>query len=231
MTKIRLLLRDLRQAHELSQEELARQLNISRQSIISLERGEYLPSAPLLIAMMEFFNCPIETLIDGVRIRVQEINEFEKGGEEQMQLTQWNPFQAMDRFHEEIDDIFERNFSRSDWSRTLSTSAGAMNIEESDTEYEISIQAPGYAENDIVLEATSDSIVVTGSKKQGEEKKDKRLVRKEWEYSEFSRSIRFSTPIKDEAVEAKLENGTLHIVAPKTEPAKPKTTKIEVKKK
>ena len=40
MTKIRLLLRELRQARELSQEELAQALNLSRQSIISLERGE-----------------------------------------------------------------------------------------------------------------------------------------------------------------------------------------------
>src|SRR5689334_3437702 len=68
--KIRLLLRDLRTSHELSQEELARALNLSRQSIISLERGEYLPSSPVLLAMMEFFNCSIHDLIEGINVQV-----------------------------------------------------------------------------------------------------------------------------------------------------------------
>lgn len=148
-----------------------------------------------------------------------------------MQLVPWSPFQAVDRLHQEMNDMVERNFGRGDWSGALGTTAGAMNIHETEKVYEIEVQVPGFTEADLHLEMTEDTLTISGSKKQEEEKTEGRsVVRREWAHAEFSRSIRFSTPIKEKAVEAKLENGTLTILAPKVEPAKPKTTKIEVKK-
>ncbi len=217
----------------MSQEELARQLSVSRQSIISLERGEYLPSAPLLIALMEFFNCPIHQLVEGVNIQfVQpEVSGTEEGGEQNnMQLAPWSPFQAIDQMHSDMNDMIERTFSRGDWSRALGTVAGAMNIHETDKEYELEIQVPGYTEQDVNLEMTEDTLTITGTKHHEEKGDDKNVVRREWQHSEFTRSVRFAMPIKEDKVEAKLENGTLVITAPKVEPAKPKVKRIEVKK-
>ncbi len=240
MTKLRLLLRQLRLEQELSQEELARALSVSRQSIISLERGEYLPSAPLLIALMEFFNCPIEQLVDGVKLVYEDDRNVQEqviqnkenwgGGDQQMQLTSSSPFQAMDRMQDEMNQMVERTFGRGDWSRTLGTVAGAMNIHETDKHYELEIQVTGYTDSDINIEMTEDTLTISGNKKHEEESEGKSLVRREWQHSQFSRSIKFSNPIKEDKVEAKLENGTLVIVAPKVEPIKPKVKKIEVKK-
>ncbi len=230
MPRFRLLLRQLRQNQSLSQEELARALNVSRQSIISLERGEYLPSAPVLIALMEFFGCALPELIEGVNIQAKIVEPTGKGGDETMQLAPWSPFQAMDRMHDEMNELINRNFGRGDWSRTLGTVAGAMNIHETDVEYEIELQVPGYTENDIQIEMTEDTLTINGVKKH-EGKEGKNVVRREWQHTEFSRSIRFATPIKEDKVEAKLENGTLVITAPKVEPVQPKVKKITVKKK
>jgi HSP20 family protein len=231
MPRFRLLLRQLRQNQSLSQEELARALNVSRQSIISLERGEYLPSAPVLIALMEFFNCSLPELIEGVKIQQQIANQTEKGGDETMQLAPWSPFQAIDRMQDEMNELINRNFGRGDWSRALGTVAGAMNIHETDKEYEIELQVPGYTEEDIQIEMTEDTLTVTGTKKHEDSQKEgKNLVRREWQHSEFSRSIRFATPIAEEKVEANLANGTLTVTAPKVEPVKPKVKKIAVKK-
>jgi len=224
---IRLLLKNLRQSRELSQEELARALNVSRQSIISLEQGAYLPSAPLLISLMEFFDCSIDDLVDGMKISHKQI---EKGGEPNMQLVPSNPFQAIDRLHDEMNDMVEKTFGRVDWPRTIGTVAGAMNIHETDKNYEIEVQVPGFKDENLNIELTEDTLSITGEKKAEEQKEGKNLIRREWEHSQFSRSIRFATPIKEKDVEAKLENGTLMIVAPKVEPVKPKTTKIQVKK-
>ena len=229
--QIRLLLKDMRQARELSQEELAKALNVSRQSIISLEQGSYLPSAPMLVALMEFFNCPIEQLIDGINIqRIERINSQE-GGEQHMQLAPRNPFQAIDQLHDEMSDMIERSFGRVDWPRTLGTVAGALNIHENEKEYEIEVQVPGYKESELNIELTEDTLSISGEHKAEERSGKKNLVRREWEHSQFSRMVHFNTPIKDKSVEAKLEDGTLTIIAPKIEPVKPKTTKIEVKKK
>lgn len=231
MTKFRLLLRELRQANDLSQEELARALQVSRQSIISLERGEYLPSMPVLVSLIEFFNCPIDQLVDGVALtnNYQTVNQIEKGGEKQMQLTPSNPFQAIDHIQEEMNGMIERTFGRGDWSNALQTTTGAMNIHENEKEYEIEFQVPGYTEKEITIEMTENTLNVSGSKEE-QNKEDKDVVRREWHHSQFKRSIRFTHPIKEEKVEAKMENGTLRIIAPKIEPAKPKVKKIEVKK-
>nr|WP_202605690.1 helix-turn-helix transcriptional regulator [Glutamicibacter soli] len=46
----------------LSQQALADELGISRQSIISLEKGRYDPSLPLAFKLAALFGCPIEDL-------------------------------------------------------------------------------------------------------------------------------------------------------------------------
>lgn len=231
MTEIRLLLKDLRQAKDISQEELARALNVSRQSIISLEQGEYLPSAPLLISLMEFFSCPIDQLVEGINIRQINSNN-RKGGETAMALAPWNPLNAIDRMQEEMNEMVERTFGRGDWSRSIGPVAGAMNVHENDKEYEIEIQAPGFTDADINVEMSEDNVLNISGNHKAEAKKDgKNMIRREWEHAEFSRSVRFPTGIKADKVEARLENGTLNIIAPKLEPVKPKTKKIEIKKK
>src|SRR3989338_1117816 len=221
--ELRLLLRDLRQAQDLSQGELARQLGISRQSIISLEQGAYLPSFPLLINMIHFFNCSLEELVEGAPKLIQQADSqnTEEGGEQDMQIARWDPFQAIDKMHDEMGDVVERTFGRVDWPRALGTTAGAMNIHETDKEYEIQVQVPGYKENEINLEFSDDTLTISGEKKVEEKEEKKNTIRREWAHASFSRQVRFAQPIKDEKVEAKLSDGTLTITAPKVEPVKP----------
>lgn len=238
--ELRLLLRDLRQAHDLSQDELAQQLGISRQSIISLEQGAYLPSFPLLINLIHFFNCSLDELVEGFTLSdvegapkiIQEIENIEKKerGESTVQLTRFDPFQAIDQMHSEMSHVVEKTFGLVDWPRAVGSIMGAMNIHETDTAYEIQIQVPGFKENELNLEFSEDTLTVSGVKKSVEKEEKKNIVRREWEQASFSRSIRFAHPIKDDKVEAKLADGTLTITAPKAEPIKPKIKKIEVKK-
>jgi putative transcriptional regulator len=56
------LVREMRTAREMSQVELGGVLGVSRQTIIAIERGRYLPSLPLAIAMARFFSTSVEEL-------------------------------------------------------------------------------------------------------------------------------------------------------------------------
>ena len=56
------LVRELRVEREMSQAELGGALGVSRQTIIAIERGRYLPSLPLAIAMARFFSTSVEEL-------------------------------------------------------------------------------------------------------------------------------------------------------------------------
>ena len=52
--------RELRTEHGLSQGELARALDVSRQTIISIEKGRYVPSLPLAISLARYFDKAVE---------------------------------------------------------------------------------------------------------------------------------------------------------------------------
>jgi putative transcriptional regulator len=54
--------RELRTARGLSQGELAKALDVSRQTIISIEKGRYVPSLGLALALARFFEKPVEAI-------------------------------------------------------------------------------------------------------------------------------------------------------------------------
>jgi putative transcriptional regulator len=54
--------RELRLAAGLSQRELAEALEVSRQTVNSIETGRYDPSLPLAIAIARHFTRPVEEL-------------------------------------------------------------------------------------------------------------------------------------------------------------------------
>jgi putative transcriptional regulator len=52
--------RTLRTGRELSQQSLAEALDVSRQTINSIEKERYTPSLPLAIALARYFGKPVE---------------------------------------------------------------------------------------------------------------------------------------------------------------------------
>ena len=57
--------RELRTAQGLSQGELAAALDVSRQTINSIEQERYTPSLPLALALARFFQTNVEAMFDG----------------------------------------------------------------------------------------------------------------------------------------------------------------------
>jgi putative transcriptional regulator len=56
--------RERRAARELTQGELATAVDVTRQTINSIERGRYDPSLELAFRLASFFDCHIEELFD-----------------------------------------------------------------------------------------------------------------------------------------------------------------------
>tara|TARA_R100001143_G_C3355749_1_gene132209 strand:+ start:2229 stop:2420 length:192 start_codon:yes stop_codon:yes gene_type:complete len=55
-------LKELRSEKKLSQENLASLVNVSRQTIISIEKGKYSPSLPLAFQLAEVLQVQIEDI-------------------------------------------------------------------------------------------------------------------------------------------------------------------------
>lgn len=56
--------KDRRAAQGLSQGELAAALSVSRQTINSIEKGRYVPSLPLALALARYFSTTVEEIFD-----------------------------------------------------------------------------------------------------------------------------------------------------------------------
>jgi putative transcriptional regulator len=54
--------REMRLARELTQEQLADAVGVSRQSINSIERGRYVPSLPLALLLARTFRCGVDEI-------------------------------------------------------------------------------------------------------------------------------------------------------------------------
>lgn len=57
-------LKELRGTRGWSQAQLAEELDVSRQTVISLENGKYDPSLPLAFRIARLFGEPIEAIFD-----------------------------------------------------------------------------------------------------------------------------------------------------------------------
>ena len=56
--------RQLRTAMGLSQQQLGEAMDVSRQTINSIEKERYTPSLPLAIALARYFGRPVEEIFD-----------------------------------------------------------------------------------------------------------------------------------------------------------------------
>lgn len=48
--------------NQITQEELAEKVNVSRQTIHAIENGKFNPSVKLALALAAFFECPLEDI-------------------------------------------------------------------------------------------------------------------------------------------------------------------------
>ena len=55
-------LRQIRTAHNLTQQDLAEQVNVSRQTIIAIEKSQYNPSTVLALKIAQTFQLSIEDI-------------------------------------------------------------------------------------------------------------------------------------------------------------------------
>ena len=129
-------------------------------------------------------------------------------------------------------DQFWKSFIRRDWSNIFDTKLGltipAVNIEEKEKEYLISVAAPGMKKENFNIEVCHGSLCITAERKKQEQEKKKKYNRKEFSYSSFNRSFSLPSNVVPANISAKYDRGVLLIQLPKKERAESSTQKISV---
>ena len=111
-----------------------------------------------------------------------------------------------------INNFFRDDFPRwADAVRSLET-----DIKETETGYEISMNAPGYDKGDISITAKNDVLTVSVEKSEEKEEKNENYVRRERCFGRQERSFSLQG-INQDSIDASFENGVLKITLNKDE--------------
>lgn len=102
-----------------------------------------------------------------------------------------------------------------------------INLSENKESYFVRAELPGVKANELDIQATGNTLSVSGERQIPEENGNAKYHRREREAGKFSRMITLGNEIDAEKVEAKMENGILTIVLPKTEKAKPRQISVK----
>ncbi|NLZ18971.1 MAG: Hsp20/alpha crystallin family protein [Bacteroidales bacterium] len=99
----------------------------------------------------------------------------------------------------------------------------AVNIKETDKDFQIEIAAPGMTREDFTIRVDNDEELVIALEKKHEnkeEQKDGNYLRREFSYTSYHQAFTLPDNIDVEAIKATMTNGVLGIVLPKKTPDK-----------
>ncbi len=127
-----------------------------------------------------------------------------------------------------FEDLFgelDRAFSPSFSSKTpFGDFSPAMDIEEKDETYYATVDLPGLKKEDIKIDLQDSVLTISGervSTAKGEGRHTERV------HGQFLRSFTLPHQVDAEKIEAKFEDGVLHVTLPKSETAKARSIKIQ----
>lgn len=153
--------------------------------------------------------------------QIKLINNF-KNLENMTQLVKKNrvPFPSFVNDFLTSDRIFSPSifdFEGGLLDRTSSLLIPDANIVENHKDYSIELAAPGLEKKDFNVEFQDGILTVSAEKSDEKSEEDKNYKRKEFSYNSFSRSFTVPENSLPEKIDAKYNNGILHLTLPKKE--------------
>lgn len=129
-----------------------------------------------------------------------------------------------------FDDFISRdlfNWKTNHFSDT-NTTIPAVNIKETNEKYLVEMAAPGMTKNDFKVELDGNVLSISSERdKKQSEREDEKYSLQEYSYESFQRTFTLQKDVVDiDKIEAKYENGVLHLSIPKKEEAKQKPPRL-----
>src|ERR1041384_2244445 len=87
----------------------------------------------------------------------------------------------------------------------------AVNIYETDKNFEVELAAPGLEKKDFKVAVENGVLTISAEKKEEKEETKKNYTRKEFSYNSFSRSFTLPDNVKEDDIKAHYEDGVLKL--------------------
>ena len=132
-----------------------------------------------------------------------------------------SPFLDLQEMMEELVDGF-RGFSPAAYGRYP-----RMEMVETGNTYEVWMDVPGVAREDLSVSALGDELTVSGQRKRPSHPEDAHVRRSERSYGRFRRVVRLPADVDAEGIRAKLEGGVLRVSLPRRVGTEGRTIDVE----
>ena len=117
-----------------------------------------------------------------------------------------------------FDDFLDTDIARDFFTNERSTPA--VNVSEEEDKFTIEVAAPGLNKADFRVMVENNVLTISSEKKDENEEKGKNYMRKEFNFTAFSRSFTLPENVEEEKIQAKHKDGILHVVVPKSDKEK-----------
>lgn len=151
-------------------------------------------------------------------------------------LASWNPVREISDLHRMMDDFFSRAFGYTPFSMMIPSELGAgaqpeADIYETNDKVVVACPLPGFEANQIDVQATERTIMISAERKPAPDKDEARPYRLGYLSGATTCQASYTLPdeINPNQISATFKNGVLHVEAPKSERAKHKSVKVTVR--
>ena len=121
-----------------------------------------------------------------------------------------------------MDQFLGRDYYPAHYQRNGFKSLPAVNITESENGYTVEVAAPGLNKKDFKIDLVKNSLTIASVREDKQEENNERYTRREFQYTNFSRSFTLPETVDGEKISAVHKDGILYVEIPKMEEAKEK---------
>lgn len=142
-----------------------------------------------------------------------------------MKISRWNA--GRPAINNWMDEFFNQSLGNV-INNDTSVLRPDVNVKETDDAYVLEVAAPGLEKSDFNIEVEDGGLTLSAERKKETEEKDEKYLRREFQYSSFSRSFTLPDNVKLEDIEAKYTDGVLHVSVPKAQSTITQPRRIEI---
>ncbi len=146
-----------------------------------------------------------------------------------MKLTRYNPWQEMSSLQRQLNHLFDDLVTPAKWDDFPHLSkVPAAELTETEEALHLKLEVPGMEASDLDIQVTTDSVSISGERKEESKSEEKGVTRSEFRYGSFSRVIPLPVEIENGNVTAEYKDGILNLTLPKSEAEKTQVVKVNV---
>jgi len=145
------------------------------------------------------------------------------------QPNRWiDPFDLVTDLQDDMNRLFTSSLRRGS-TASFGEIIPSLEVKEDENQFQVHLDIPGMDRKDLDISVTGNTLTVKGERKEEENKKGKGYFYSERRYGSFQRSVELPVEVEADKVVANYKDGVLELTLPKSERAKPKQIKVDVK--